>query len=279
MESKQHKKESNRQKLMERFSPSRPIKPNAYTDFLESIRQQYPQVPEQHQMTWYLNDEKLPQLEERNEMILKHAEALEAAAQLCRHLAQSQQHVTTPAEIEEQKTTLIRAAHHAEELLIDIAGRYPMPELTIYKLARKCSDTSAYTPKLLKNSDEHIVIWMPHLPTKKARTTDHILFQELSDLLFEEKFPQFKKWHCDFVHVFDPDEPFGILDADNYLYKPIIDALTFAIQSKDCMEYFSYSFYNLENKTVHPGTYIVVSNRTQKVEFFDFFASLISTPI
>ena len=66
------------------------------------------------------------------------------------------------------------------------------------------------------------------------------------------------------------------MDADNYLYKPIIDAITFAVHALDGLEYFSYSCYNLADDTLNAGTYLVISNSTQKVGFFEFFAALIS---
>lgn len=75
--------------------------------------------------------------------------------------------------------------------------------------------------------------------------------------------------------MFSPDNPIGILDADNYLYKPIIDAIAFAVYSLDGFEHFSYSCYNLADETLNAGTYLVISNSTQKVGFFDFFASLL----
>lgn len=94
-------------------------------------------------------------------------------------------------------------------------------------------------------------------------------------MLWDTDFAHFKKWHCDFIHVYHPDDAGGVYDVDNYAYKPIIDAFTRAFRTGDRLEHCSFSMYNYSSENIKTGTYIYICNRDEKVAFFQDFEKLV----
>ena len=96
-------------------------------------------------------------------------------------------------------------------------------------------------------------------------------------MLWDTDFAHFNKWHCDFIHVYHPDDANGIYDVDNYAYKPIIDAFVRALRSRDSLDHFSCGMYNFGSKNLKIGTYIHIYKRDEKVSLFRDFEELITT--
>ena len=84
------------------------------------------------------------------------------------------------------------------------------------------------------------------------------------------RIPSFWDLTLRFFHIFTPQESCCILgakDAENYLYKPFIDALALSLRITDSPFTFSYSAYNLASKNTNPGCYIKITKRAEKVGF------------
>ena len=247
--------------------------PTTPSPYIEELRLQYPDVPANYQAVWQHSDDELRTCAEWSTILEATQISLQNAAQICHQLAM-QSTRSQPSLLILQKNKLLSALHKVENLLTELGYRYPMPELTPYKLARKNPDIAPRIPQILHNSDKFLLLWVPSLPGKK-RGTDSILFVELQEMLYLADLPRFQKWHTDFVHVYHPNDIAGVRDVDNYFYKPIIDAIARSLWSNDGYDNYSCAMYNLPSESLKPGCYIYICDRTEKVPFFDFFEDLI----
>ena len=234
-----------------------------------AIQRQYPGVPPPYYLSWARSDENAGQNTERNAALLKAATALETAAATCRTLASKTTHMTCN-ELAEHRNKLAEAVHRGEDQLAELRYRYPMPAKHWYSTTPLKDGIREFSPKLLVNTEDRILFWMPPLPAKTLRT-NNLIFSEFTDLLHAHDFPHLGQWHCDFFHAHKEDDLTGVRDVDNYPYKPIIDALSRAFFAKDSYDNFSCAMYNISSKNLHPGCYIDVCKRGQKVRFLSDF--------
>ncbi len=257
---------------MSNYSNSNPS--TDYPDYLAQICHQYPGVPYPHLLTWDQSDRELPLDEEWQRILKATAVALRHGADVCEQFA-ANRNPTTCNELIQSKNALLCAVHKAEDLVTELTMNYPLPVQSNYKIAKSNPDIASRTPDLLINTEEHIIIWMPRLPSKH-RGPNSLIFQELQEMLQVSRFPRIDQWHCDFLHVYHPTNLAGVLDVDNYNYKPIIDALVIALCSQDSFDHFSYGAYNMAHLTLKPGCYIHICKRQEKVPIFQFFEEMIS---
>ena len=247
---------------------------NKHPENLNQIYQQYPGVPDPYPLAWDKSDRELPQDLAWQKMLKATATALCRGAEVCEHLS-AKHGRTTCSGLVQDKNTLLCAIHKAEDLVSELTLNYPLPISGNYRVARENPDLAARIPALLHNDASRILIWMPTLPSKK-RGSNSLIFSELQEMLQVNHFTHLDQWHCDFIHIYHPNNLAGILDVDNYSYKPVIDALTLALASQDSFDHFSFSAYNLPHLTLKPGCYIHICKREEKVPFFQFFEEMIS---
>lgn len=275
MNSYYKKKKEEQQKFIERVFGKAPSDPaDMIPPYVKEIYQLYPDVPAPHPLKWDENDTTLPQDPQWQKTLQNTAAALRQAAEVCDQLSAKTER-TTPKGLTQGKNALLCAVHYAEDLVAELSMHYPLPSASNYKIAKSNPDLASRIPVLRLNSEDSILIWMPRLPSKK-RGTDSMVFQELREMLWENDFAHINKWHCDIIHIYRPNDLTGILDADNYFYKPVIDAIALALRSKDSRDHFSYSLYNFPHETIKPGCYIHVYKREEKVAIFRDFEGLIS---
>lgn len=79
----------------------------------------------------------------------------------------------------------------------------------------------------------------------------------------------------DCFHIYHPDRNGGVLDVDNYNFKPIIDTVALAMHAKDSRDNFSMSQYNIPDYSIKPGYYFHVYKRDQKVQILRNFQNKI----
>lgn len=235
----------------------------------EYIQCRYPGVPPPYYLAWARSDENAGLDTERDAALLKAATALETAAATCRALASKTTNMTC-IELTEHRNKLAEAVHRGEDQLADLRYRYPMPAKHWYSNTPLKDGVREFAPRLLVNTEDRILFWMPPLPAKSLRT-NNLIFTEFTDLLHAHDFPHLGQWHCDFFHAHKEDDLTGVRDVDNYPYKPVIDALSRAFFSKDSYDNFSCAMYNISSNILHPGCYIDVCKRGQKVRFFSDF--------
>lgn len=236
------------------------------------LREKYPGIDYPLSEIWDRNDIGAQHDEERKEFLNGAITALTAAATNCQKLllAMGQQHTTTTEDVDEYNLVLKTAIYKTEELLAEMNIRYPYRTKERYRKTRGYKNLQKYLPQLLLNSEDCVIIWLPNLPAI-SHTENNLVFAELSDLLFMVRLPAFKKWHCDFIHVFATEHGIGVRDVDNYPYKTVIDALVIALRSKDSGDTFSCSMYNYFTDSLKKGCYIRIAKRSEKVGFFAEF--------
>ena len=242
------------------------------TPIEKRLRESYPDVPADYRRKWMESDESDTAKNFRPRTCLDLAAALEGAAIACRQLAAHQEPMT-PHYIKQYEYPLTRAVHLAEDLLNDLEWDYPLPSENRYTRLRNHKDLISYAPKLLRNTEQQIIFWLRTLPSKETKAGD-LIYWEIHDFLFSECrtiLHRFTDWHCDFIHVHTSDAGAGIYDADNYIYKPIIDDLALLLGTMDSYGHFSFSAYNWTSDRIPAGCYISVTERTQKVGFLADF--------
>lgn len=267
-----YKAEKNRQNKLSGISIHFDDDPQ-YDPFLEVVHTEYPSVPDPHNLTWYRSDENAKQDTEWSSALNTTAAALSNATAVCQQIG-TQQERTTPESVLQHKTALLQAISHAEHILDELEHKYPLPQQNLYTIAAKSKPLQDFIPRLLHNTSDRIIIWLPALPAKSRAANSHI-FAELKGLLHSNTFASFPYWHCDFIHVFREDCRLGVRDVDNYPYKPIIDALVLGLSTRDGSDHFSCAMYNYFSATIKPGCYISISRREEKVRFFRDFEKLI----
>ncbi len=165
--------------------------------------------------------------------------------------------------------------HKAEELLAELSGNYPS-NIRSHSVLKQDSQLASCAPELLRNTPDRLLIWVPRLPSK-SRGTKSLSYIELQELLWENSFAHFEQWHCSFIHTYHPKHCLGVLDVDNYYYKPIIDRIARALRTSDSFCRFSCSMYNYASEKLKPGCYIHISKNSEKVgNFEDFVLSAIA---
>lgn len=246
-----------------------------YDPMLEEIHSQYPSVPHPHDLTWYRSDENAKQDAEWSAALDATATALSNAATACRQINTHTER-TAPDTILRYKTELLQALSSAEHILAELEFKYPLPQQNLYTIATQSKALQDFIPRLLLNTSDRIILWLPTLPAKSRAANGHI-FAELKGLLRANTFASFPYWHCDFIHVFREDCRLGVRDVDNYPYKPIIDALVLGLSTRDSTDHFSCAMYNHFSSAIKPGCYISICRREEKVQFFTDFDNLISS--
>ena len=249
---------------------------NAHLEVDEAIRHRYPGVPPPYHLVWARSDENAGLNTERKVALLKAAAAMDKASATCRTLASKTTNMTC-VELAEHRNKLAEAVHRGEDQLADLRYMYPMPTNHRYSNTPSNEGLREFTPRLLTNTVDHVLFWIPPLPAKSLRA-NNLIFAEFTDLLHAHIFPHFGQWHCDFFHVHKEDDLTGVRDVDNYPYKPIIDALSNTFFAKDSYDNFSCAMYNISSNRLRPGCYIDVCKRAQKVriltDFEEYAASI-----
>lgn len=240
----------------------------------EDLRAKYPDVPPEQREVWERSDLELPQNHEWHNLISKARTAISKADSICANLLSPTQKMA-PKQLNILLNNLRGTVHRLEDLMKELRWSYPLLNNNWYDIAVSDPLLQDEMPQLLENTPDRILIYTPNLPPN-YNGTNSLYFLEFQGFLQTHRLCNFKKWHCDFIHVYD-DKPDGIFDADNYFYKPIIDALARAIGSFDCTDWFSYSKYNLPSKTIRKGCYIQITNRDEKVGFFQEFEGRIKS--
>lgn len=232
----------------------------------------YRGIPDPQRQIWIRSDDEL-QTNYDWEILLTQTKAklLDAAA-LCVELAAPSGRMTKHKR-NQYISTLTTAFHELNELLYEMHWHYPLPYDNWYSLASANPDLLPRMPSLLTNTADLILIYLPGLPPVHDGGTN-IIFQEFVDFLRLHELAYFPKWHCDFIHVYSKNS--HVYDADNYNFKPVIDALALTLGSRDCTDCFSYSNYNLPSETIAAGSYIRITKRAEKVGFFRDFEEFVS---
>ena len=236
----------------------------------------YPDVPSPYDQTWEYSDEAGRLHPDWRRDLDQASTVLEAAAMTCQDLLADTKPTSTRT-LKSAIRSLRAAAENAENVVMRLKRNYPLP------MDRKLPGVSSkpyadrFKPRLLCNTEDQVLIWLPTLPSKGRDTNSH-LYSEFCELLRTYEFHHFESWHCDFFHVFTPPDSgciLGAKDPDNYPYKPFIDALALRLRTADSAFRFSYSAYNLISKKANPGCYVHITKRATKVGFFTGFEDLI----
>ena len=237
------------------------------------FRERYPDVSEHYRQSWHRSDEVAQNNDDRTTATNNLIALMEQAISACRQL-QEQTVPMTPNLLSSYKLPLSKIIHSAQELLDTLDGDYPIPGSNAYTQMIACKELSEIAPKVLRNTDEQIVIWTNALPSKYTKAAN-LYLEEIRYFLYSQDFPTFTDWHCDFIHVHPTTSLKGVRDVDNYPYKPVIDALAFALHARDSYDHFSYAAYNHPCDSIPSGCYICITKRAQKVGFFRDFENLI----
>lgn len=239
------------------------------SDYEKELERLYPIVPEDVRPIWDRADELHPRNESLHTMIQTAMESI-AKATVALQVEMGRQNRMTPQRRTQYRDAMTEAIHKLEDLLEELSLHYPLPIGKEGYLLDIGTEPCGELPRIILDTPEEIIIWMKRLPPK-GENAKSLGVSELRRLLYSRDLPHFKKWHCDFIHVYSPDKPVGMLDVDNYLYKPIIDLLAMALFAKDSLDNFSYALYNLPSETIKSGTYIHIFKREEKVLFFQNF--------
>lgn len=250
---------------------SSPLLEDDLTPAEAQIQARYPGVPYPLYYSWERSDRDMPRDLEQIASLGNTVAALELAAKACKTLL-SKQEPMTPEMLNEILGRMTEAAFRVEDQLGDLRLKYPMPVKRHRNRVVSSPQLRHFTPKMLSCTDAQFLIWTPMLPAIGAEKNS-IIFTTLFDLLLTAELPTISQWHCDFFHVFRPEQMIGARDVDNYPYKPVIDAIARAMFTRDCAEHFSCSMYNLCSENLTPGCYIRVTKRAEKVPFFTEFES------
>lgn len=249
-----------------------PTEPAYLPPYLNTLPTRYPGVPEPYNYTWERTDTYTKHTEDWDTMFANTEAVLNRALDTCKSYLQRKTPMTV-RELHTMETSILHALHTLNDVLTAWMLNYPLPNKTAYSLVAENNDLKKYAPELLLNTQEHILIRLAAMPPKSKASSSH-LYHEFTGLLRANRFSSFPYWHCDFVHAFRPENLQGIKDVDNYPYKPIIDALTRTLATKDSTFHFSCGMYNLLSDSIRPGCYISISKRNEKVRFFQDFEEL-----
>ena len=147
--------------------------------------------------------------------------------------------------------------------------KYPLPADRRTPGVSPQISANHFTPRLLCNTEDHVLIWLPPL-AKQGQGNKQPPILRILWAVTHLRIPSFWYLTLRFFHIFTPQESCCILgakDAENYLYKPFIDALALSLRITDSPFTFSYSAYNLASKNTNPGCYIKITKRAEKVGF------------
>ena len=242
-------------------------------------RRQYAGIPEDYINSWQASDERLPSSDEWQNLLVSTDAAVQEVSAICRYHETKTDRMTVNRLLAEKKA-LLYALHKMEELIEQLDWSYPTEDRNCIKLAKDVPALTGRIPEILVKTEDRILIWMPRLPAT-AKWARSVGYKELTDLLYQEcaNLPRLGQWHCDFFHVFDPQNLVGVRDVDNYAYKPIIDSLARALCANDGYDNFSCAMFNYPSETLKIGCYIHIYKRAEKVAFFQDFESLASTAL
>ena len=237
------------------------------------LRERYPEVSDDYRQSWYLSDDIAHKNDERATTTNKLIALMEQSISACRQL-QTQTEPMTPKLLSSYVLPLTQVIHAAQDTLQSLELDYPHPTNNAYSRMLEDDSLAQVAPKLLLNTEEQIVIWTEMLPAKTA-SAYALLLDEFEAFLHKHTLAHFTDWHCDFIHVHPTTSLLGIRDADNYPYKPFIDALSRAVFAPDSYDHFSYASYNYPCDNIPAGCYICITKRSRKVPFFQDFEILV----
>lgn len=106
-----------------------------------------------------------------------------------------------------------------------------------------------------------VVIRLPYLPHRYRGNQDAVNQMLAARIHLCLKFPHWKFWHADFIHVY-PTQFSGVpKDVDNYSYKRTIDVLAFAMHTTDDAAHFDMSVSTVFNDDYESGVYVEITPR------------------
>lgn len=247
---------------------------------LLELRRKYPGVPDLYREKWLMSDEAhLNNSGEWKNLLNATGKATQDVSTICSYLAKETGSMSLER-LRAEKKALLYALHKIEDLLEALDWSYPTEDRNCIKLAKDVPALTGRIPEILVKTEDRILIWMPRLPAT-AKWARSVGYKELTDLLYQEcaNLPRLGQWHCDFFHVFDPQNLVGVRDVDNYAYKPIIDSLARALCANDGYDNFSCAMFNYPSETLKIGCYIHIYKRAEKVAFFQDFERLASAAL
>ena len=236
------------------------------------FRERYPDVSDDYRQSWYHSDDIAQHNDERATATSKLIALMEQAISACRQL-QDQAVPMTPKLLSGYMLPLSQVVHAAQDMLQTLEMDYPHPTNNAYSRMLEDEALAQIAPKLLINTEEQILIRTEKLPARTA-SAYALLLDEFEAFLHKHTLAHFTDWHCDFIHVHPTTSLLGIRDADNYPYKPFIDALSRAVFAPDSYDHFSYASYNYPCDSIPAGCYICITKRSRKVPFFQDFENL-----
>lgn len=106
---------------------------------------------------------------------------------------------------------------------------------------------------------DRVTIRLPYLPHRYRGNQDTINQMLAARIHLCPKFPHWKFWHADFIHVY-PTQFSGVpKDVDNYSYKRTIDVLAFAMHTADDAAHFDMAISTVFNDDYESGVYIEIT--------------------
>lgn len=251
-----------------------PLSTPAFDLEQQLVFRNYPEVPTNLREIWHRSDTETKHTVTWKDLLYDTIAKLNTASRFLEGLIAKEDVMTLTARKGIIKT--LTAANNAlEEVEENIGYLYPFPPIHNNSKPSVESDNEDNTyPRILLNTDDNILLWIIRLPHAEKGYNSHLL-SEFKELLKANTFPHISRWHCDFIHVFNHDSTHGMYDADNYHYKPFIDALVKTFSSYDSGDHFSYSAYNYFTELLPKGCYLHITKRSEKVGFFRDFEDFV----
>ncbi len=241
--------------------------------YQNEVRFNYPLIPGPYDTVWDRSDTEFSSNEDWHNSIRDTISSLTQAISKLENLAAKTRRMD-PDSRAACKNALAEAAHKLESQIDSINFHYPLPSNQEGYLLDNGPVPQEDLPRFILDTPERIIIWTKPLPPKTEKASELVL-TELRNLLYSHDLPWLQDWHCDFIHVYSPEDLIGVRDVDNYLYKPFIDALALALHTKDSYDHFSCAMYNFPSSAVKNGCYIHICKRAEKVSFFQDFEEVV----
>ena len=239
-----------------------------------ALRENYPDVDDTYRFVWARSDTSLPRNEEWLQKLKTASTVLEHASEVCKKLALQHSRMT-PRKLTLATKALREVDHRMTDIISDLMCSYPIANENHYLAAMSIPEISESIPKILFCDEDEFAFWILELPPKNKNARNNLIILEAEDMLLHSQIPRFKKWHMDCFHIYHPDRMGGVLDVDNYNFKPVIDAVAIAMYAKDSYDNFSMSQYNISDYNIKPGFYFHIYKRDEKVRFLQNFTDRI----
>ena len=238
----------------------------------QSVTPNYPDVGEHYASIWLRSDTEAAANEEWQTLLNNAETALRHAADVVASL-RAREKPMTPTAQNRYRVELVRAIHRTEDLVMEMLLRYPLPR----KHPLICTgEDEQFCPKVLFKSNSRVIVWLPFVPARSQKfSSKEIILSELHSVLRDADLPSIPSWHCDFMNIYHSEKVGGILDVDNFDWKPIIDTIARAMKTPDGFNRFSCSMYDFVSDQLKIGCYIQISKRDEKIPFFRDFEKFI----